>query len=67
MTSQGYLSLQPASFEIFGCKYVYRYICITPFLPQFHGPQVQALLVAIQNYIPKGKVNTVSSRTLDCR
>ena len=46
MTSLGCLCLTPASFEIFGCKYV----CISQNLPRFHGPRIQALLVAANQF-----------------
>ena len=66
VTSLGYLYLQPASSEIFG----YKYVDISPFFASISwplNPGPFGCSQSIQNYSPKGEVNTVSSRTLGCR
>ena len=66
VTSLGYLCPKPASSEICG----YKYVGISPFFclnfmaleSRPFGPRQ-----SIQNYSPKGEVNTVPSRTLNSR
>ena len=45
-------SPKPASFEILDVNmFTGAYIvCISPFLPQFHGPRIKALLVAANRF-----------------
>ena len=48
------------------CMYVYHRICLDfNYGPRNRGSFVRSQL--IQNYTPKGKVNTVSSKIVDCR
>ena len=61
VTSLGYLCPKPASSEIFG----YKYVDISPFFASISwplNPGPFGCSQSIQNYSPKGEVNTVSSR-----
>ena len=59
MTSLGCLCPEPASFEIFRCKHVCVYVCISPHLPQFQVRPLKLRLFHLQSiYSERKQKNT---------